>query len=680
MRIKFWFSIAAMGLLLLGNPAGAEEARTDVSYESLAESGYFAGNRHLFQFSADGRTMVTTSLGDGDDFLDEVWKYDDNRATFLRKPVALPPLGDDRIRGPLQLSRDGSIVFYNIRSRSSDRVVQEIVFDLDQGRVVNSLPVTRSADDISPDNQTIMVGRGGGCEVDLIAIKTGEKNATLKLASDAICLGVEFDPTGRFISSEVVKREEEDRSSKHLIYDLGSRRPLKEFDADYGYFSSDGSFFTYTIRHPTFTHKILDTSTWKEIDLPDDMGGSFVFAPHNKVLTVGFDSYDEYIIKDGRALPVQSKNFSRKEGLEVTYVTPADTWYGFWNGGVITLKTATPEMVQAALNLAEGEKMLSAGFYAPGIGKFREAISLFPLAAGLKPEEFFIDLYERGLPLRYVGELLLMHQQKLLQADKRSVVGYGYEKKEEGLTVNSVNDAGPAAQAGLRVGDVIKAVNGNKVVNSDDLSTRDIPVGSAIAMAVLRDGKEVMLTMNTVAGFVDNYNLYYAVKRLMYYGVFAIHAGHPELAQAAAQEIRGLSQQYPLSLNWKLSIKAAVALEALLKAHQGSVDQAYEYLFEQGGLTHADSKSWANHLTWFPDYWAPLYADRKKLAYLLEMDEAKLPTPRARQFAAQPYSDLSGKMVEPSGPVTPTLEKAPPASAPATPAKGTSQSKGRVLD
>ncbi len=412
------------------------------------------------------------------------------------------------------------------------------------------------------------------------------------------------------------------------------------------------------------------------------MGPNPVFASPGKALDVGWDSMVEYIIRDGRALPVQQKNFSRELGTHKTYVNGADTWYVFSTKGgeVVTLKTASPEMVQAAVNLAEGEKMLSAGFYAPGISKYREAMTLYPLTPVLRSPKTFIDLYEGGLPMRYVGELLLAHQQKLLQADKRSMAGYGYEKKEGGLTVSSVTEAGPAAKAGLRVGDVIRAINGNKVVNSDDLFVRKLPVGSSITMTVLRDGREVVLTMNTVAGFVDNYNLLYAVERLMFYGMFALHAGHPELSRAAAREIRSLRQQYPLSLNWSLSIKSAVALEALLRAHQGGVDQAYEYLFKQGGLTHAGNKYWASHLTNFPAYWAPLYADRKKLAYLLGVDEKELPTPRVRQFTPQPYPNLTGKLLEASGSPPPALEKTPPLSAPATPAKDTSRTKGRVLD
>lgn len=678
MRIMFWFAIAAMGLVLLGNQAGAEEARPDASYESLAKSGHFAGKRTFHNFSADGRTMVTHSWGDDNDYLGEIWKYDDNPATFLRKPLALPPLGQDQTRKNLLLSSNGSIVVSLIGPRSDvDRVVQAIVFDLEQGRVVNSLPVTRSVDDISPDNQTLIVRRG--CDVDLLSIKTGEKVANLKqfLPSGAICLDTKYDPTGRFIVSTSVITIG-DRHEILRIYDAGSHQLLKKLDGGSGYFSPDGSFFTYTLDTTRIT-KILDTSTWKEINLPVRLG-VVRLAPHSKVLDVGFYTYEEYIIKDGRALPVQQKNFSQKPGIQATYVNGADIWYGIsMENEVITLKTATPEMVQAAVNLAEGEKMLSAGFYAPGINKYREAIAFSPLTPGLTSHKTFIDLYEAGLPLRYVGELLLMHQQKLLQADKRSMVGYGYEKKEGGLTVSSVTEAGSASKAGLRVGDVIKAVNRNKVVCSDDLSVRDISVGSSITMAVLRDGKELILTMNTVAGFVDWHNPLYAVERLMYYGMFAIHAGHPELAGTAVQKIRSLRQLYP-TYNWNNWIKSAVALEALLRAYQVGVDQAYEYLFEQGGLTHAGNKYWANHLTNFPDYWAPLYADRKKLAYLLGVDENKLPTPGPRQFPSQPYPNLNGKLVEASGTPPPRLEKASPSPTPVAPAMDTSRTKGRVLD
>ncbi len=172
-----------------------------------------------------------------------------------------------------------------------------------------------------------------------------------------------------------------------------------------------------------------------------------------------------------------------------------------------------------------------------------------------------------------------------------------------------------------------------------------------------------------------------AVERLRDYGLFAVNAGHPDLALAAAQRIRSLQSHYPDAVPWDQLLKNAVALEALHIAAKQSPAGAYEHILNQGGLLHDDYPAVVNSINnWkIKSYWSLLYSDLNKLAYLLKRDVSKLKKPEALSIPPQPYPDLSGKLVEASG-TPPRLEKAPPSSAPATPAKGTPQPKGRVLD
>ena len=69
--------------------------------------------------------------------------------------------------------------------------------------------------------------------------------------------------------------------------------------------------------------------------------------------------------------------------------------------------------------------------------------------------------------------------------------------KAEGIIVSEVEDAGPAEKAGLKVGDIILEVNGQKIESGDDLTQIliDSSVGDVLNMKVYRDRKSFSLTL-----------------------------------------------------------------------------------------------------------------------------------------------------------------------------------------
>ena len=70
-----------------------------------------------------------------------------------------------------------------------------------------------------------------------------------------------------------------------------------------------------------------------------------------------------------------------------------------------------------------------------------------------------------------------------------------------GAEVTSVGDGTPAAQAGLEVGDVIIAVNGERVESADSLvgHVREKSTGDQVTLTVLRDGKSVEIKATLAA-------------------------------------------------------------------------------------------------------------------------------------------------------------------------------------
>ena len=77
---------------------------------------------------------------------------------------------------------------------------------------------------------------------------------------------------------------------------------------------------------------------------------------------------------------------------------------------------------------------------------------------------------------------------RTLPADLANEIGL-----EGGLEVRAVAPAGPAAQGGLRKGDVIREMNGRRVDTSDQYRALlgGVRPGDAVAFKIVRDRKDV---------------------------------------------------------------------------------------------------------------------------------------------------------------------------------------------
>ncbi len=70
-------------------------------------------------------------------------------------------------------------------------------------------------------------------------------------------------------------------------------------------------------------------------------------------------------------------------------------------------------------------------------------------------------------------------------------------RRPRGVLVNSVHPLGPAGRAGLKIGDIVVAVDGREISTGDELRFRVAmnPVGSTMALDIIRDGRERRLTV-----------------------------------------------------------------------------------------------------------------------------------------------------------------------------------------
>lgn len=81
-------------------------------------------------------------------------------------------------------------------------------------------------------------------------------------------------------------------------------------------------------------------------------------------------------------------------------------------------------------------------------------------------------------------------------AANKAMLGVTTEKTEEGVTVRSVSDESAAEKAGLKEGDIITAVNGEKIASPDELSKalKDKNPGDKVEISYIREGKKAAVT------------------------------------------------------------------------------------------------------------------------------------------------------------------------------------------
>jgi S1-C subfamily serine protease len=70
-----------------------------------------------------------------------------------------------------------------------------------------------------------------------------------------------------------------------------------------------------------------------------------------------------------------------------------------------------------------------------------------------------------------------------------------------GVLVAGVSEGSPAAQAGIKAGDVITSVNGKAITSPDSLvrAVRDQPEGEELSLGILRDRKAQALKVKLLA-------------------------------------------------------------------------------------------------------------------------------------------------------------------------------------
>lgn len=66
-------------------------------------------------------------------------------------------------------------------------------------------------------------------------------------------------------------------------------------------------------------------------------------------------------------------------------------------------------------------------------------------------------------------------------------------ESSDGVIVSYIDDNGPAEEAGLKRGDIIKSIDEQNIkdVNDAEIAVSDLRIGEVIKLEIIRDGKEI---------------------------------------------------------------------------------------------------------------------------------------------------------------------------------------------
>jgi predicted metalloprotease with PDZ domain len=114
--------------------------------------------------------------------------------------------------------------------------------------------------------------------------------------------------------------------------------------------------------------------------------------------------------------------------------------------------------------------------------------------AGGSFEEFFAKYVAGAEPFPYQQILTLAGLALRTVEHRRPVLGFLMEHEPEGpFVVSKVDSEGPAAQAGLRAGDLILNWNGGEVPRRVDRWLQEQRAGDSLKLRIQREDKEITL-------------------------------------------------------------------------------------------------------------------------------------------------------------------------------------------
>lgn len=318
------------------------------------------------------------------------------------------------------------------------------------------------------------------------------------------------------------------------------------------------------------------------------------------------------------------------------------------------------EELKAAASADEEMKdvlaLFEAGFDDMAVEKFTEVVSKDPTQTGplleLLERRADIDATLLGRAFKVAFELVDSRTDVFtigaFYNDYEGGPGTGPAIIESFVMVNS-----PIENAGAKIGDRIISLDDRPVFAKQTAEMKkyrkSITAGQTIQMVLERGGRHV--TINYTAQTVPSaLGQQIAARYLFWYALIGNSAGHPEIAEMAADKMGIILNSSKYTRFERFSGNPIRQMSALLRsvaaASRGDMKTAFGLLLAEKAMKIKDG--WGVlHVNWYPDFFADLHKEPKKLAYILGVKVDALPkVPEARVKPA-PYWTLDGRLIEP---------------------------------
>ncbi len=376
---------------------------------------------------------------------------------------------------------------------------------------------------------------------------------------------------------------------------------------------------------------------------------------YNASIAMTYDgtSFNEFIAAGEQLLKFKTHQIEDEKIIKVVFNNKKSEWVIVGQNKVHYIPTKAHEAGEAAEQYAEGLELLEYGF-AEGVEKIKEALA-DGLFTGLahKSGKFIGPDYD--LTLKQRAELVLAEYNCLLAGDSRSIIGIDFEFSMSPMgykiiSIGSNSDLNRYPE--LEAGAVITAVNGNIIIPDKDLTDyySGLRPGEKITLTINQDGMNNDYEIKLAGDMIDNYDLLYAHRKLFEYGLLAARAGYPQFTLQAAEQIRNFELIYPGDLLWDKVENHIILLEALGIAVRDGSETGFKHMLDNDGILNDDDDDNKNYilnvyLNDYPEYFAPLLADKKKMSYFTKIAENKLPSVQMWEPEKVDFVDLLGNEI-----------------------------------
>lgn len=350
------------------------------------------------------------------------------------------------------------------------------------------------------------------------------------------------------------------------------------------------------------------------------------------------------------------------------------------NTASISRLTVSPQRLQAAKAYAEGLAMVKAGFQQPGFEKIRQSATLditYWFEGGLDANHLGTSVSTGVIKadLAEMGRTFLHAINLMDRMEKRGTVVNVSTVERDGKVVIHTYDRrcfanNPLLEAGGQDGDYIVSVNGQSFASRkeylDIVGKLPGDTEVEIVVAAMDGSRSTTARVKTVAQATPN-PIGYLTMNLAAYGMLAVQAGHPGIALQVESRLRRMVEKREMC---RAGIAWANLLGGLARAANGNPEDGYNYILANGGLDAGGGALGVYYAKLYSRAAAPLYRDRTKMAFLMKDKPEELPNLDHIRLVPQPYPDLAGNLVQPSGETSSSASSTAAGSAPATPRAG----------